>query len=374
MVRMEDVSLKENSIKLSLQTLDHRLAKLEEITLQNAESLYTLNRFLATLVPPSSAQLMHHSVDSAPARGVVSAMQSMHHGGVALAKTPLTHRAHSLTTDAAPRITNSDIGSQRKQRYQSHIEFSHVHMRPVLKRAGSIEDTPPTGHMTSTGLVRSPSTQRRAVPPKNIAMPFLGSDLYLRRRNSFLNKVRDRATGSGECPTTDRVCGAPSTTRDVTSLQTGSHVNGFGTTNTPAHYTNARQADDMKYVTGGGGSHAVSTADYLTHRGSVDESPHVHPSIALLPMTPIITPLHTEYTSITDEIDTSCVNYGSPCGSPSTPRRAFCLSTDSDADGRDDIVSIDFLWLLHILDLYLPIINQLTVSVFGCRCRDVCGS
>ena len=358
MVRMEDVSLKENSIKLSLQTLDHRLAKLEEITLQNADSLYTLNRFLATLVPPSSAQLMHHSVDSTPARGVASAVQSMHHGG---AKTPLTHRAHSLTTDASPRVTSSDVGSQRKQRYQSHIEFSHVHMRPVLKRAGSIEDTPTTGHMTSAGPARSPASQRRSVPPKNLAMPFLGSDLYLRRRNSFLTKVRDRATGSGECPTTDRVCVAPSTVRDVTSLQTGSHVNGFGTTNTPAHYTNARQADDMKYVTGVGGSHVVSTVDYLTHRGSVDESPHLHPNIALLPMTPIITPLHTEYTSITDEIDTSCVNYGSPCGSPSTPRRTFCLSTDSDADGRDDIVSIDFWWLLQSSDLYLPVMTFVDV-------------
>lgn len=343
MLRMEDVSLKENSIKLSLQTLDHRLAKLEEIALKNADSLYLLNRYLATLVPPS-ASLTHHSIDSAASRVGVSVVQSGHPAGAIHVKAPLTHRAHSLTTDASPRMATSELRTPYKQRYQSHIEFSHIHMRPVLKRAGSIDETPMASHMTSTGLTRSPLTQQRAVAPKHIATPFLGSDLYLRRRNSFLTKVRpqtdDKSAGSGErtASTTDGGLTMPTTTSDGTCSM-GCRVNGLGTTNTPAYYTSAHQTNDMKYSAT---SHGVSTADYPAHRGSVDETPHLHTNvanIALLPMTPIITPLHTEYTSITDEIDTSCVNYSSPCGSPSTPRRAFCLSADSDADVLDDVVS-----------------------------------
>ena len=45
-LRMDDMNLKENSIKMSLQTVDYRLAKLEELALQTAESLNSIQEFL----------------------------------------------------------------------------------------------------------------------------------------------------------------------------------------------------------------------------------------------------------------------------------------------------------------------------------------
>jgi hypothetical protein len=49
-------------------------------------------------------------------------------------------------------------------------------------------------------------------------------------------------------------------------------------------------------------------------------------------MTPIVTPTRSEYSSITDNIDTSCVNYGSPSGSPQTPRHNFVPLESRDAE------------------------------------------
>ena len=306
MLRMEDVSVKENSIKMSMQTLDVRLAKLEEIAVQNADSLYMLNRYLATLVPPGGL-LVPGGVDGA----VVQPCQS---AGVMQVKGSLRRRANSAD------VSHSEAWTPYKQRRQSsHIQFSHVHMRPMLKRAGSAKETP------------SP-----AVAPKNVVAPFLGSDLFMRRRNSLLAKMHVPVdlspAGSGECRVTspDSVWSTPSARKVTRSTHNG--VNGFVTTNGPAYYTNACQANDLRYAP----SNATSRA--VTRNTSVDESRNVPNNVTLLPMTPIITPLHTEYTSITDEIDTSCVNYGSPCVSPSTPRRTFCLGTDSDIDIHDDSV------------------------------------
>lgn len=47
------------------------------------------------------------------------------------------------------------------------------------------------------------------------------------------------------------------------------------------------------------------------------------PSPFTVPITPIVTPLRAEYTSITDDIDTSGLTTGSPCGSPTTPRPIY---------------------------------------------------
>ncbi len=43
-LRMDDINQKENAMKLSMQTVDFRLAKLEEIVLQTAESLFTVQQ------------------------------------------------------------------------------------------------------------------------------------------------------------------------------------------------------------------------------------------------------------------------------------------------------------------------------------------
>ena len=311
MLRMEDVSLKENSIKMSMQTLDVRLAKLEEIAVQNADSLYMLNRYLATLVPPGGP-LVHE---------VGAIVQPCPSAGVMQVKGSLRRRANSVD------VARCETWTPYKQRRPlSQIQFGHARMRPMLTRARSAKETP-----SRAAIPRSPAV----AAPKNSATPFLGSDLFVRRRNSLLAKMQVPVdlSPAGECRVTspDSVWSTPPVTRT-----THSGVNGFAT-NAPSYYTNAHQGNGLRFAPSNATSRAVSTADHMMRKTSVDES-RSKPIVALLPMTPIITPLHTEYTSITDEIDTSCVNYGSPCVSPSTPRRTFCLGTDSDIDIHDDSV------------------------------------
>ncbi len=43
-LRMDDINQKENAMKLSMQTIDYRLAKLEDIAIKTAESLFTLQQ------------------------------------------------------------------------------------------------------------------------------------------------------------------------------------------------------------------------------------------------------------------------------------------------------------------------------------------
>ena len=90
-------------------------------------------------------------------------------------------------------------------------------------------------------------------------------------------------------------------------------------------------------------SPTFDSALYRRRRGGRKRAP---PPM-LPPITPVITPLHSEYTSITDGIDTSCMNLASPCGSPCTPRRHPLSSAaeagdnggsvrDSESDDDDD--------------------------------------
>ncbi len=41
---MDDINQKENAMKLSMQTIDYRLAKLEDIAIKTAESLFALQQ------------------------------------------------------------------------------------------------------------------------------------------------------------------------------------------------------------------------------------------------------------------------------------------------------------------------------------------
>lgn len=52
------------------------------------------------------------------------------------------------------------------------------------------------------------------------------------------------------------------------------------------------------------------------------------------PMTPILTPMRAEYTSITDDIDTSCMMDISPNGSPQTPRGRYMDAKKEEEDGQ----------------------------------------
>ena len=43
-LRMDDINQKENAMKLSMQTVDFRLAKLEEMALQTSECLFSMQQ------------------------------------------------------------------------------------------------------------------------------------------------------------------------------------------------------------------------------------------------------------------------------------------------------------------------------------------
>ena len=51
-MRLDDINQKENSIKLTLQTVDYRLLKLEELQLETVETLGAIQHYLALQTPP----------------------------------------------------------------------------------------------------------------------------------------------------------------------------------------------------------------------------------------------------------------------------------------------------------------------------------
>ena len=48
-LRLDDINQKENATRLSLQTLDYRMAKLEDLTLQGLDSISNLHQTLLNI-------------------------------------------------------------------------------------------------------------------------------------------------------------------------------------------------------------------------------------------------------------------------------------------------------------------------------------
>ena len=408
-LRLDDINQKENAMKLSLTTIDYRLAKMEEMALQTAENLYMLQSLVAVqqgLVRQASDQSGPLSGSSAGSAGSAGGSLDYGYAGPPPASAPVTRGASMdpsmLTSFFMPEnYTSPGPGSKRRkkimneERLRPFTDYSKTHrVRPPFNRAITVATPGRLGreltivqagfnvnHDASnfTQSPKQPVAEQRS-PPARPSSPHLGSDLYHRRRNKALSRLRSqglfkalkqenlsegRARRGRGSKSPARVTFSDPPSKEASPDQRRSMSadavemfptfsgnvgkQGFCTTQNLAHYTMAAHPVDMQYSTkttpspssppvdipSGSTSRSINPPSSLgvnraaESRADSSHSPAVTPSS--VPIQPIVTPNHTEYTSITDEIDTTGVNFGSPCGSPTTPRQ-FYFGVEVDVD------------------------------------------
>ena len=344
-LRMDDVNQKENATKLSLQTIDYRLAKLEEMALTTAESLFTLQQLL---VMGSPTQLMRQFSEQSAASG--SSVGSMDGSE---AETPaMISRQMSLPV---PPVTKKGRGLN-EERLRPFTDYSRRGKRAPFMRSITLPTTGSGEDLHSVHATRQvnqaasnfpPPTETKKSPPQG-APANIGSDLYQRRRSKALSRLRSQ--GLFHQPPGEGRKGKKKGGRSrVTFSEPPSEA-----VSPDQRRTFSADADvlgDMVSLEVDGPVHLIPSTPPMDipripglerPRPSLTPAPPAHLSANLKPDTaaamatlnPIVTPSHIEYTSITDDIDTSAVHsssFGSPCGSPTTPRPPY-FGFDVDVD------------------------------------------
>ena len=325
-MRLDDINQKENSMRLSLQTVDYRLAKLEEVTLQTAESLHNLSQILIFQQQQLAQENATTGADSSSTAVVSGPYGSSYSGGES-----------SDGSEEASRKPFKFISRRQDksdERLRPFTDYSKRHKRPPFSRSVTIATGVPI-----RGEFKELQDRKKLSPPKpkKPAAPKLGSELYHRRRSKALNKLKlpfaaeyspleesPEITGVGfESKPSQKVkfC-------DQQQPRAGSQRrSSFRTTHSLPEELgpNVAPLDHIPENTGV----ASRLGPMLLKMPSIDgrranppsSLPPLNPPLA--PITPIITPSRSEYTSITDDIDCSGLDYRSPNNSPVTPRRTF---------------------------------------------------
>ena len=194
---------------------------------------------------------------------------------------------------------------------------------------------------------------------QKVSSPLAKSSLYERRRARALASMIDQNVQTEEDLSGVKVGSKVTFREDIVS-----HAGMTSTTQEPVRYTAANLDTAKKVVS----SKPVLAQDDQAQpedsaaKGAAQRTPVTPPvliplsmpsasgpqlmeppnSMSFIPFTPIVTPQRAEYTSITDEIDTSCMMHSSPNGSPSTPNKSSFPSdideyTKRESPGKDAI-------------------------------------
>ncbi|CAD5113778.1 DgyrCDS2946 [Dimorphilus gyrociliatus] len=263
-LKVDDMNTKENSMMLSLQTVDFRLAKLEEITLQTAETIAFLARKFGDDENIQESQ----------------------------------KRKKKLS---GPRLERSVTIAEPPASSSSHVLDSFSLLPPL--------------HSHGLNAVEMKIGSRRTKGP------YPASELYQRRRVRALNRLKYKQSEEPEAIKKARTASERrKSTRDSRQSSkvlfsddsspciSPSNSPPRGRRRTPSESSTTRH---FHWKVGNSNKKSEDIQSNTDNRTSAIP----------VPFTPIITPVRQEYSSITDEIDTSCLNYVSPNNSPNTPRQ-----------------------------------------------------
>ncbi|KAJ8304156.1 hypothetical protein KUTeg_017739 [Tegillarca granosa] len=300
-MRMDDVNQKENSIKLSLQTVDYRLTKLEELTTQSTDLLNVMKVYL-------SRGVRHISASSTSSHGQVESQESIiEHGDLtaydepAVLKTDegtqMTKHKSSDSLDKSstsePNSTMRSIPSPLLVHSKKPVKEENLRKYTDFTRSGSPKISSPR-----KPLERSFSQRSKHSLPR---LPELSSEA--------INDIGKKEDGDHEASLHDRRHVPDDLTVDVNKANDNSGRMVF-TDDTVLLDKN------QSSVYSAPKSQSTSSAIFTAAENSSSSS-------ALAQLTPILTSVNSEYTTITDEIDTSCMMDRSPPGSPSSAGSFF---------------------------------------------------
>ena len=377
-LRMDDMNQKGNSMKLSLQTVDYRLAKLEEVALQTAESLFLLQEMVTQsnlLTRQTSSEIEGESTDgdsylerTSPPSVLFGPQSAPSKLGKRLRMNEDRLRPFTDYSQASGRKPFSralTLGAKASAPEVSLVpsNFKIMRQQTMFTRQASVV-SPPTSAQPAPPAEnkRKPPSKAKVKSPKGSG-PYLGSELYYRRRSKALSRLRTTGLTSKalkeeeEEPKSGRKRDSRVTFSDSPSIDESPQRKAFSldavdslltTQNSSSRSPeeNGTSATSPTNTVGGGPAKTLSTSTtHITRQMSspiptkvpprrrVITPPSTLPSQMVtskpagpsnvVPITPIVTPNRSDYTTITDEIDTAGIKYTSPTGSPQTPRRIF---------------------------------------------------
>lgn len=367
-MRMDDINQKENSIKLSLQTMDYRMSKLEDVALQTNDTLSVLRTYMARSVRHFSgasfgSQVHEPSLESQDS--IIENDMVMYESDSSPSKetdleaSDTTTPSFTLGTDSP---TNTSVETNSTMR--SIPSPLLVHTKKPLKeeQLGKVTDfskqqKPPSKRkLLDQGLLKS-----QKLMPLQESSPVQefneGISLTQRRHVSTELSVNIELANGG-------AMSAPAATH-------ASEVE--KNTNQSSLYSTASISSDTQTSTGlpSGGIDSFANSDMQMRISPGSSRPPSSPRISITSavygqsknaflaptsvsqMTPILTSISSEYTTITDEIDTSCVVDKSPPGSPSSSGTFFGEGTSDMEKKRkqSDVVTVENVRLKNAEEL-----------------------
>lgn len=367
-MRMDDINQKENSIKLSLQTMDYRMSKLEDVALQTNDTLSVLRTYMARSVRHFSgasfgSQVHEPSLESQDS--IIENDMVMYESDSSPSKetdleaSNTTTPSFTLGTDSP---TNTSVETNSTMR--SIPSPLLVHTKKPLKeeQLGKVTDfskqqKPPSKRkLLDQGLLKS-----QKLMPLQESSPVQefneGISLTQRRHVSTELSVNIELANGG-----------------ATSAPAATHASEVEkNTNQSSLYSTASISSDTQTSTGlpSGGIDSFANSDMQMRISPGSSRPPSSPRISITSavygqsknaflaptsvsqMTPILTSISSEYTTITDEIDTSCVVDKSPPGSPSSSGTFFGEGTSDMEKKRkqSDVVTVENVRLKNAEEL-----------------------
>ncbi|XP_074651257.1 transient receptor potential cation channel subfamily M member 3-like [Tubulanus polymorphus] len=327
-LRLDDMNQRGNSLKLSLQTVDYRLAKLEDLLLQTADSLQSIHQFMAeqAYMQQDITQQGELSSDTMTLTPQDSLCDDF--GDISSASTSVHDL--SLRSCASPLIVHSKKPI-KESRLKPFTDYTKPYVRrPPFFRSMTVPTVPEgssISHQRNFLAVPLPKPYM-STPPK--------SSLFHRRKALHIGKLREQVAEDKK--TIDQqsamqnvlTVSKPQTNNNTSKTDSTVSLNSISSSVQPNKLGGAGDINDIKRSASAEMLPNVSTPEKeRTFDDTASAAGDVANPVAYTPIPPILTALRSEYTSITDEIDTSCILPDSPSGSPTTPRasRVFFASS-----------------------------------------------
>lgn len=344
-LRMDDMNQKENFLRLSLQTIDHRMTMLEEMALQNMDLLGqirgymsqydTRSRHVSAGSTRSGSRMRLDSEDSGndqmdlqqieeqlaaggqfPDQGVFSRRKLESSQSMDSSLTPeLSSTMRSLPS---PILVHSQK-ALKEDNLQKYTDFSKT---PTSKSSLSL----------TRRLERQASLkQRRSLPrlaeqvhesdlsvSPNISKAASATNSLLERRHGNVPKLHIDNVESNSTAESVHVHEKGNLNQNATGVYSTAHMDTG--TNLSSQQPAQLETTEIKPTASGEKLSPLSVDIPTPEMGQVSfyTGTSEYQPIHTIPFTPILTSRSAEYTTITDEIDTSCMMTRSPPRSPTS--------------------------------------------------------
>ncbi|XP_052793004.1 transient receptor potential cation channel subfamily M member 3-like isoform X2 [Mya arenaria] len=364
-LRMDDMNQKENFIMLNLQTIDHRMSILEDLAIQNMEVLgqmkSVMSQFdlrscnISTSSTPSNSRARLDSEEStdqieyddfiSPGQkeGQTSATTSRRRKLEGLASSEsgksLNPEANSIMRSLPSPILVHSQKAIKDDSLQRYTDFSKTSTKSAMSLTRRIERQSSLKHRRSLPRVQERVQEHEPATTEEDAS--LTNDL-LGRRHGHIPKLHiepvNKQDSISSTAVPSHVYSDDNTNSNAASSELGG-VYSIAHLDTETNVSSQQPAQiDVKFATVN-----PDLSIPLNINIPTPEIEHTdlyqagnYQAAHIIPFTPILTSRSAEYTTITDEIDTSCMMSRSP---PRSPTSANPYNDNWDEEKEENVAS-----------------------------------